>query len=185
MTPRPNSLAGRALALLAAYPGELRAVDVAAHLWPPVRMSAPPLGTFDERRAAFVAVQSAREAHRDETTRRAAKVLRRLQQGGLIEDCGSPVLASWYVDLVESRGARLALAFALLEFDVKIKPAHSALASEVGTWGYPSVREWLGPSRGRREAYSDLVRAGVIIAPTQRVPTPAGLDAVGRMRGCA
>lgn len=185
MTPRPTSLAGRALALLVDYAGELRAEDVAAHLWPPVRMSAPPVGTFDERRAAFAAVQAARAAHREATTHRAAKVLARLQQGGLVDVCGAPRLAGWYVEIEAKRGRDLALAFATLEHGVKVKPAHRAIVAE--TMGMPCspVREWLGTSRARREAYADLVRAGVIIAPTQRVPTAEGVRVVEGWRATA
>lgn len=174
MTPRPTSLAGRALRLVCDYPGELRAEDIARHLWPPVRMSAPPVGTFDERRAAFAAVQAARQAHREETTHRAAKVLARLQQGGLVDVCGPPRLASWYVEVEGKRGRVLALAFATLEHGVKVKAAHRALVAEAMGMPCPPVREWMRASRARREAYSDLVRAGVICAPSQRIPTDAG-----------
>lgn len=175
MTPRRTSLAGRVLALLSDYDAELRAEDIARHLWPPPRMTAPPVGSWDSRRAAFAAMEAAKVAHRDATTARASKAIRRLQGLGYVEDCGAPSLAGWYVEVEAARGPALAMAFAVLGSAVKVKPAHRALVAELRVGrGVPHVREWLGVGRQRREAYRDLTGIGVIVMPTQRRLTDAG-----------
>lgn len=182
-TPKPGSPRWEVLRLIVECPGELDASAIAAHLWPPPKLSPPSsLADIYARKKEWEAVESANRA-------KVSGYLRQLGTKGLICECGAPVLADWFVKraIQENQG------IILLEFDrvlQRIHPKwpgktptirrHVRMVGEIYHCGPPTVGALLGksPDGATKVAYRDLVDWGVIVAPGKRKPTEAGVRLV-------
>ena len=176
--PAPNSPIHAVLATVVTYPGELDTDAIAAHLWPPPKLTLPLTS-----RDAWIARAAAVAEHRRVKAAQVARCLHRLVQAGYVERVGPPRVATWFMARVERWGDVEALARAHPAWP---RPAgdlrgHVRMLAEVRV-GPPTVRALLGsePSGARKRAYADLVSWGVIVAPSQRWPTEAGRARIER-----
>jgi hypothetical protein len=165
--------------------GEETAADIARHLLPPPKLTAPPTSAeaWRERRAAV-------ERHNLRAEQQVRRAIDALQKADLVEAGGRVRLAEWF----ERSMARFGLAGAV----ERAHPAwpsnlpdlagYRAMVAEMATGGPRSVRALLGanPCGARKRVYRDLAfEWHVLVVPSQRVPTPAGVALVERARGAA
>lgn len=171
------SLARSVLALLCVYPGQLTASDIAAHLFPP-----PKLDHQLPTAAAWREWGAAKEAHIRATSRRVSRALGKLQEQGLVAPCRPPHLAAWFLDDAAKRGLALALHRAHPAWPGKV-PAlgrHFILVGRLGDEGPMIVHDLLGatPDGATKRAYRELVEWGIVVAPSLRWATAAGVALV-------
>ena len=182
----PMTDAYRVLALIAATPGELDAAAIAARLYPPPPLALP-IGSHAARSAAYSAwllsergpmdAQGKRSGGRlDAATAKVSRILGRLQECGLIETRGPPLVAPWLMPILERDGVRKVILDAADE-DREPSETHEALVSRCLNSPPDSAAALLGPSPSGnlKRAYADLVMWGVIVPPARRWPTEAGL----------
>lgn len=189
--PTPGTPAFRALALIVAEPGTLDAAALGDLLWPrPVHRAAFTRETYAAHVAALRAWASDdAQAQREHC---AATLLHRLQQRGLVERCGRVRVAPWFEAMIARREAltpsrgeveALRLARPDPEEDEEQQresdfEAHRIVLREVRACP-ATVREVLAEGGGwRRAAYADLGAWGVLITPTRRTATKAGIALV-------
>jgi len=105
-----------------------------------------------------------------------SRILGRLQERGLIETRGPPLVAPWLVPSLERDGVRKVLIDAADE-DREPSETHETLVTRCLTAPPDSAADLLGPSPSGnlKRAYADLVTWGVIVPPARRWPTEAGL----------
>lgn len=175
------TLPSRILGLLADYPGELDAADVARMLMPRAPLLEAPRNLADlyARRAARVAEESA-------LTLKVSRALGKLTERGLVMARQAPMLAPWFAHDAGVRGVAVALARAHPRWpgEVAPMPGHVAMVREVGEKVPGSVRALLGesPSGSRKRVYADLCSWGVVVRPGCRWLTDAGRERVERER---
>ena len=173
---------GRAvLELVVAHPGELDAEAIARTLYPPPRWEAPPATAGHAARSASYATwRAAHRQHQRSSCDRVSRLLGRLQERGLIETRGAPLLADWWPRAVRRHGAESALRGVMDEDTERgALASHLALIARVEK-GPASTSALLGPSPSgaTKRTYDDLVTWGVIVPPSFRWPTPAGVALV-------
>jgi len=170
---RPDTDAGRVLALLVDYPGELDTASIAAHLWPPPRRDRPYRDAAD-----LTAWARQREEHQRARAAKVSRLLEGLRRLGLVEPRRGPQIAAWYVGTEMQRGRELALAFAVADRvpRPKVRARHIALVARLASTGTapPSAAD-LGTSRAVRSAYADLVSWGVVVPPSHRWSSAQGI----------
>ena len=112
----------------------------------------------------------------DAATAKVSRILGRLQERGLIETRGPPIIAPWIVSSIERDGIMPVLNDAADE-DREPSETHEVLVSRCLTSPPDSAADLLGPSPSGnlKRAYADLVTWGVIVPPARRWPTEAGL----------
>ena len=182
----PNTDAYRVLALIAATPGELDAATISARLYTAPPMSWP-IGTHAERCAAYNAwllsergpmgTQGKRSGGRiDAATAKVSRILGRLQERGLIETRGPPLVAPWLLPSLERDGVQQVLLDAADE-EREPTATHALLVVRCLREPPESAADLLGaaPSGNVKRAYADLVTWGVIVPPARRWPTVPGL----------
>ena len=182
----PTTDAHRVLALIAATPGELDASAIAARLYPPPPLALP-IGSHAVRSAAYSAwllsERGPMDAHGkrsggrlDAATAKVSRILGRLQERGLIETRGPPIIAPWIVSSIERDGIMPVLNDASDE-DREPTLSHAGLVARCMKDPPESAADLLGlsPSGHIKRAYADLVTWGVIVPPARRWPTEAGL----------
>lgn len=171
-TPKPGSDRYRLLALIVAYPGELGTAELAAHLWPPQKLP-PPVDLADIR-----ARQKAREEAQKAAQAKVSAMLRQLGTKGLICACGPPVLSGWFSGRMRSRGVAEALRRSHPAWPGKVPPLeqHISMVWRV-TEQPPTVADLLGkrPNGAVKQVYRDLCAWGVVVPPSYRWATEAGI----------
>lgn len=172
----PGSPAFRALEVIVDHPGELGAEEVALHVYPPRRRDTPFRSVED-----FNAWRAERRRSEKDANAKASRLIRRLQEAGWVQPCGAPCLAQWFVERVARNGLVSVIERAHPSWPSSVPDlrGHRRMAEEVAQ-GPGSVRDLLGtsPSGARKRVYADLVAMHVIVAPTRRLPTAAGVRRV-------
>ena len=175
--PKPGSDRFRLLALIVAYPGELDTKAMAAHLWAPEKLPVP------RNLGDLYAMRKAREEADKAAQAKVSAMLRQLGTKGLISACGAPEVADWFRERMDSRGVAEALRRAHPEWPAKIGPLeqHISMVHQCAD-GVPSVAELLGkrPSGDVKRVYRELCAWGVVVPPSFRRPTEAGIALVSR-----
>lgn len=189
--PKPGTPGFRALEAIVAHPDELGPEEIAGMLWPMDPLPpATPIGPEGYRVWAMNRRRLWDRRDEEEASRRAraARLLGRLQELGLVEPRGAPRLAAWWPARVAERGLHAAvegLLFPdrsrLLDEEEDEQPEQSAkmrraleLVLEVG-----KSPESAAAARGGRDgttgaAWAALVEAGIVVAGGKRRATPAG-----------
>jgi hypothetical protein len=170
------------------HPGQDDAEAIARVLLPAPKFTPPPPSMpVGERLRALYAHDAAAEIHRCEAAAKVARAIGRLVESGNVAPRRGPVLSPEFMALDASRGRRLAVEFCALEHGGKVRRRHLSLIARVVEF-LPSTRESLvgkRPKRATQQAYADLVRWSVLIAPSQRVPTEAGVALVSQLKEVA
>jgi hypothetical protein len=203
MITKPSEDMLRVLRLVVDHPGEMDAESIGVLLWPPQVPAAPPLkwngpvaatSAYQAWLSGLRGRESSRKAHRTAMARKASRLLGRLQELALVEPLRPPRLSAWWEDFTQSRGRRSALAAletaeeeswfdeATDREDEAAYDAHIGrlltLIAEVEKLPQ-SVKALMGEGGGEgganRRAYERLVELGVIVPPSYRWPTPAGI----------
>ena len=183
----PGTLAHDVLRLVAAHPGELDASTIAERLLPGPPWRPPFPATHAERAASYAAWLTEERGplgadgrtrtggRREAAAARVSRALGRLQERGLIETRGPPILAPWWLAVAQRRGVLPALRSAA-DVDDGDLTSHVAMVAEVEK-GPRTAAALLGtsPSGARKRVYADLIAWGVILPPSQRWATEAGL----------
>lgn len=176
---KPGSDGARVLACVVGYPGELGTTAIAALLWPPPRRVTPFRDHADLRQ--WQADKAAHKAAGEARVSRSLEGLRRLK---LVEARSAPTLAEGFLRRVQVRGVDRALDFANADQSprVKLKRRHRLLVDLMlangGTASSPLYTDIAARGRAWSEAYADLVRIGVIVPPSCRWPSAAGVALV-------
>ena len=207
--PTPEMLS--VLGLVVDFPGEMDAKSIGVILWPPAVPSAAPLrwggpssASADYARwlSSLRGRENTRDAHRTSMARKASRALGRLQELGLVEAPRPPRLSAWWADFIRSRGRRSGLVALeqaeessllddqsdqgdeaaydahigrLLTLVAEVEKLPESLAMLMGSEGG-------GEGGGRRRAYERLVELGVVVPPSYRWPTLAGVEKISRLR---
>lgn len=190
----PGTLARRVLELVVAHPGELDASTIAAHLLPSPRLELPPPGAGHAARSRAYATwadaelgplthdphdprrQVRKGGRRDQATAKVSRTLGRLQEHGLVETRGPPILAPWWTRTAERIGTLEAVQASMDEETVRASLGpHLTMIAEVEN-GPKSAADLLGknPCGARKRTYDDLVTWGILLPPSQRWPTARG-----------
>jgi hypothetical protein len=105
----------------------------------------------------------------DAATAKVSRILGRLQERGLIETRGPPIIAPWIVFMPVLNDAA--------DEDREPTLTHAGLVARCMKDPPDSAADLLGtsPSGHLKRAYADLVTWGVIVPPARRWPTEAGL----------
>ena len=111
----------------------------------------------------------------DAATAKVSRILGRLQERGLIETRGPPIIAPWIVSSIERDGIMIVLSDAADE-EREPTSTHAGLLARCMKDPPDSAADLLGPSPSGhiKRAYADLVTWGVIVPPARRWPTEAG-----------
>jgi len=182
-----GTLAHDVLRLVAAHPGELDAGTIAERLLPAPPWRPPFPATHAERAASYAAWlteergplsddgRARRGGRREAAAARVSRALGRLQERGLIETRGPPIVAPWWLAVAQRRGVLPALRSAA-DVEGGDLTSHVAMVAEVEK-GPRSAAALLGasPSGARKRVYADLIAWGVVLPPSQRWATEAGL----------
>jgi hypothetical protein len=204
--PKPGTPRYQVLALVCGAPGELDAAAIAGVVWPvpalpppePLRWSPVAVrATLDAWRAGIQGRHLAREAERAAAVERVAVDLQRLTSIGLIEKATGrlPALSPWFLAKGGTDAEALESALsagrsdALDEVEDEATDAGSAemlaLIAEVRLLPRPATDlVWVVgvqsqvPERTVWRAWSRLIEAGVIVPPSYRWPTEAGIALV-------
>jgi len=105
-------------------------------------------------------------------------MLRQLGTKGLICACGAPEVAGWFQGRVKTRGMAEAIRRAHPEWPGKVPPLEQHISM---VWramdGVPTVADLLGkrPTGQIKQVYRELCAWGVIVPPSFRRPTEAGI----------
>ena len=188
----PTTDAYRVLTLIAATPGEWDAATIAARLYPAPPLALP-MSSHAARSAAYNAwllsergpmdAQGKRSGGRiDAATAKVSRILGRLQERGLIETRGPPLVAPWLLPSLERDGVQQVLLDAADE-EREPTATHALLVVRCLKSHPESAADLLGaaPSGNVKRAYADLVTWGVIVPPARRWPTVAGLKLLGEV----
>ena len=169
--PSPTNPSGRALLLVVDLPGEVDAAVLSRHLWPLPRLT----GT-----AAYAEWRRAALAQEGPSRAKAARILGRLQEAGLVETAGAPRLAEWFVRRMEVKGLRAALLTATFGEFGEAGAGIEALVLRAVENPPGSVADLLGPkpSGARQAVYRRACEIGVVIPPSRRVATDLGRELV-------
>lgn len=175
---RSSALRARVLLLLA--DDAMVAEDLAAHIFPPPKMDGPPGSA-----AAWRELAQARAVYRREAVRRVSRALEALHASGLVNPCGAPRLAEWFLVRVERFGMVDAVARAHPAWPAELPDlaAYRRMAEQCSQ-GPGSTRELLGesPSGAAKRVYRELVEWGVIVSASSRVATETGRAEAARLR---
>ena len=169
---RPDNTAGRALALLSVYPGQLDAPALGLLLRPMPRRRSP-FRSWGDR----CLWRESCEIHRQDSAADASRILEQLRRRKLVEARGRPFLAPAFTARATRVGARLALDYMALGASarVKIRRRHLALVELAdGTGSLPPYETIAGMGRQMSEAYRELVAVDVLVPPSRRSLTDAG-----------
>jgi hypothetical protein len=170
ISPKPNPDAWRVLALVVANPGQLDAEAIGQRLWRPALTST----------ADYLRVRASILASSPEWSERASVVLAALTRQGLIARRRGPMLSE------EIRGPDPCVDMVLWAADVLAASDH-AFAEDSGRainllvylvmFGPPSVGMWAGssPNGATKRAVSALYEAGIVVPPSFRWATSAGV----------
>lgn len=172
----PTNEAGRALRFLTTYPSQLDASALGLLLRPLPRRRAP-FRSWGDR----VLWRESCEVHKADSAAHASMLLEQLRRRKLTEARGLPRVAPWFLARVARVGLRLALDYAALgcRARVKIRERHTDVLSLAdGTGSLPPYETIAALGRGPAEAYRELVLMDVLIPPSRRTPTEAGLALV-------
>ena len=167
-----DNTAGRALALLSVYPGQLDAPALGLLLRPMPRRRSP-FASWGDR----CLWRESCEIHRQESAADASRILEQLRRRKLVEARGVPRLSPEFRAKAADRGVRLALEFAAAGVSprVKIRRRHlSLVALADGTGSLPPYETIAGMGRQMSEAYRELVAIDVLVPPSRRSLTEAG-----------
>ena len=194
----PDNDAGRALRLIGELPGEVDAETLGRHMWPLPPMPTTSWAAYLEWRASVAAVRPRPDIVIErqkgdwlppvvrpgrlvtvvgpERTARAARLLSRLQERGLVSTAGGPVLAGWAAERASRLGWPRTLAVALHCAIAEVPPAVLRLALRMVEDPPGSVADLLGPrpSGRRQDTYRRACAIGVVIPPSRRTLTEAG-----------
>jgi hypothetical protein len=180
---RPTSLRFRVLRLIVENPGDLTAEAIAAHLFPPPKLAGP-LSSAEAWRARRRAV----ECHQRTAERKVRRAIDALQGAGLVVAHGAPMVSEWFTEKIAHWGLPTAIERAHPAWPRKL-PDLAAYRSivEAATAGPSSAGALLGsnPSGSRKRRYRELCGWGVLVAPSQRVPTEAGVVLVSQIKEVA
>ena len=181
-TPKHGSDRYRLLALIVEYPGELDTVAMAAHLWPPQKLPVP------RNLADLYAMRKARDEADKAAQAKVSAMLRQLGTKGLISACGAPEVSGWFRERMARRGIAEALRRTHPEWPGKVGPLeqHISMIHQCAD-GVPSVADLLGkrPSGDTKRVYRELCAWGVIVPPSFRRPTEAGIALVTKEKNNA
>lgn len=169
---RPDNTAGRALALLSVYPGQLDAPALGLLLRPMPRRRSP-FRSWGDR----CLWRESCEIHRQDSAADASRILEQLRRRKLVEARGRPFLAPAFTARATRVGARLALDYMALGASarVKIRRRHLALVELAdGTGSLPPYETIADMGRQMSEAYRELVAIDVLSPPSRRSLTDAG-----------
>lgn len=176
--PTPSTYAGRVLALLVEYPDELDTAQIAKLLEPPPGRTHPFKGPEDRRKWV-----NYREECITAARNRASNALENLKRLGLISPRGPARLSPAFLECQQKRGVRGALAFFALAYGKKVVVRHHALTIRfLDSTGYALPVASVGTGRAPRDAYADLVEWGVVVPPSYRVASEAGVELVKSWR---
>jgi hypothetical protein len=180
---RPTSLRFRVLRLIVENPGDLTAESIAAHLFPPPKLAGP-LSSAEAWRARRRAV----ECHKRGAERKVRRAIDALQGAGLVVAHGAPMVSEWFSGSIERWTLPTAIERAHPAWPRKL-PDLAAYRSivEAATAGPSSAGALLGsnPSGSRKRRYRELCSWGCLVAPSQRVPTEAGVALVSQLKEVA
>jgi hypothetical protein len=180
---RPTSLRFRVLRLIVENPGDLTAESIAAHLFPPPKLAGP-LSSAEAWRARARAV----ECHKRGAERQVRRAIDALQGAGLVVAHGAPMVSEWFCGSIERWTLPTAIERAHPAWPRKL-PDLAAYRSivEAATAGPSSAGALLGsnPSGSRKRRYRELCSWGVLISPSQRVATDAGVSVIHTTKGAA
>lgn len=171
ISPKPNTDPWHVLALVVAHPGELDAESIGQAIW------RPKIRSSDDVLRVRAAVLTDGEAW----TQKASAILGELVRAGHVEKMRPPMLAEGIPVPAGPMGwpeLREWLPSLVDDLDPQIQGgAVSALARLVQGTPPRTVREWLGldASGSAFRAAAALYDAGVVVAPTRRWPTAAGV----------
>ena len=171
ITPRPDTLPGRVLRLLVAYPGELRAADIAEHLYPRPRRITPYVNAADYR--SWQGEVAEWHTHH---TALVSRAIGRLQEAGLVERLGRVRVAAWFAEDAKTRGVISALDRANPRWPAPSPPLTGAgfLVHLLIGGVEKSPGDCVPKSGAGQRTYARLVEWGVLVAPSQRVATEKG-----------
>ena len=188
----PNSVSGRILRIVVSYEDD--GVDVERIVQSIYESPKFPVlrGTRREREDAYSAWREEVTAARSEWTRRVSRTLGRLQEGGFIETRGAPKVAAWFAERALAKGTRAALESVVRgsalengereqDSEVDANAARLGIVDALMSSSPPrSTKDALGssPSGARTRAWAWLVDTGVVVPPSYRVATPAGVERV-------
>ena len=184
----PGTEAHRALILVVAQPGKLDAAALGQLLHRPritgtssylaarraiLAQGTPPPRTSTLRLPPLPRIPVERKPWSTD----AARLLHGLQKRALIERCRPPMVAEEWADLAEHDAAEVV---ALAAYDVlapDLTGLRAALLRELVRRRPVSVAEWVGagPSGNIRRAVADLVEWSIVVPPSYRWPTEAGV----------
>lgn len=174
---RPGSDAWRVLELVVRRPGQLDAAEIGSLLW------RPRWRTKEE----YFAARSVIVRESSTWTSRVGVFLNRLQERGYIEHCRPPVVAPKWAALARRKPARAIAEASEEEIERSPEDPRVRLLGELARRKTPcSAQEWVtGTPTGSgprppvwgnvQRAVADLVEWGLVIPPTSRWPTPAGI----------
>jgi hypothetical protein len=166
----PTNDPGRVLRLLVEYPGELRAEDCARHVWAPPRRPVPYRDAAD-RRAWLHLV----DEHQRESAAKAARIIGRLQEAGLVARMDGVHVAAWFLEDARARGYRAALVRALPTWPAPVASVDGLLGVVHAVEKSPG---WRAGTTAKERQYARLVASGILIAPGQRAATAKGVELV-------
>ena len=173
---KPDNAAGRTLALVVAYPGQLDTRAIGRHLCPAPKRRTPFLSWGDR-----VLWRESCEIRGEESAVMASAALEGLRRRKLVELRGSPRISTAFIARADRVGLRLALDYAALGARVRVKPRkrHADLVARADRTGsLPPYEEIAAMGRAAAEAYRELVAIDVIIPPSFRWPSAAGIELV-------
>jgi len=216
--PKPGSDRYRILALIVANPGEYGTKEIAAHMWPPSKVSPRSMADLRCVRCAWPPPKSesgrpwpaeppaslsrtpclkcAQAEAQGEAEARVSAMLRQLGTKGLICACGGPALSGWFLDrlgerkraenglqvTVRAQTVAEAIRRASPAYPGKVGPldAHIGLVKKLRDGKVETAADLLGkaPSGQIKQVYRDLCAWGVIVPPSYRWPTEAGVALV-------
>ena len=123
--PKPGSDRYKVLALIVAYPGELGTKEIAAHLWPPVKLQPASMADLRCVRCAWPPPKSptgkpwpaeppaslsrlpcqkcAQKEQQAAAETRVWRMIGQLGEKGLVCACGGPVLSAWFLARLTER----------------------------------------------------------------------------------
>ena len=176
--PTPNTYAGKVLTLLVDYPDELDTSQIAKLLEPPPGRTQPFTGPADLRKWV---------AYREEciaaARNRASNALENLKRLGLVSPRGPARLSPSFLECQQKRGVHGALAFFALAYGKKVVLRHHALTIRfLESTGFALPVASVGTGRAPRDAYADLVEWGVVVPPSYRSASEAGIELVKSWR---
>ena len=169
ISPRPGSDPWAVLDLVVRHPGRLDVGMIGERLWRP-----KVTGTD-----AYLKVRQQIVQHGAHWQHRAASALHRLQGAGLVERMRAPAVHEDVTvgDLDDAVEAIRAGASGVIDGEPDPSGIRAALLLRLVRSTPATTREWVGtaPTGHLQRAVSDLVAWGLVVPPSYRWPTPAGV----------